>query len=472
MPAVLGYELDARSAEAWDIERAYVEEADARRAAFALRWQYYDGKMREPLVVQSDGVNDNVLLPKVDQVIDKLVSFLLGEGVTFDASGGAAGEGEAEQEDSTDKLLARIWQESKGEFCQHGLALFGAVCGHCVARVGPGENGALPRILALNPEQVGVFWDVFDQSRVLWYRLQHRAGERGMGKRIDYVRGRPAGDGKWDHEAEGWMERVFKIGSMGHQWELVSEQGLDYCPIVDWQNLPRVVGYYGRDEAANVLALNDALNFAASNYSRIIKHYATPKTVGIGFTVEADVEQGAGDLLTINKPPSEAEVKYLEMSGDLVSVLNWIGLLGAELWASARMPDPQTLKDKLGALTNFGLRLLYTDGLHKARDKRALYGEGFERIGKLALQLAGAPVPERIVTKWTDPLPVNVAEVVEAEQIEVELGTVSRQTAATERGRDWEKEAQRIQAERALELADVGATVMSALRGQRRRWDE
>lgn len=454
MPAAISYILDNTSPDYRTLEEAHANEYDSRAAAFALRWAYYRGEMRKPLALQADGVDDNILLPKVDQVVDKVISFLYGDGIEFDASSGD----ENAESDPTDELLATIWRESRGADTQHRLGMHGAISGHCFARVEPRE-GEPPKIVALNPAHCSAFWDATDQTRVLWYRLQHRLGVSGAGKRIDYVRGSAlAPDGPDD----AWYEMVYTIPTNGQHWKPAAEpKRLDVCPIVDWQNLPNSVDYYGLDDASKAVALNDALNFAASNLQRILKHYGSPKTIGLGFTVEEDVKAGAGDLVTISKPPSEADVKYLEMTGDLTAVREWIATLEREIWESARMVDPQSIRDKIGQATNFVMRVLYGDAIKKTETKRGLYGEAFEKIGKLALTFAGAAVPERIATVWPDPLPTDDAAVAAVLQQDLAVKAISLQTYREARGYDNEREEQRIDDESDGQ-DDLGTRLLSA----------
>ena len=436
-PAAIEYIQDTSSQDYRALEDAHAKEYDARAKRFAQHWEYYEGAMPEPLLRQRDGLNDNILLSKIDQIADKSVSSLLGEGVQFDASG----DGERTAED---EAIEQLWAENRGELLQHNIALAGCMAGHPFVRIEPRE-GQMPRLVNLNPAHCSVFWDAVDVERVLWYRLQYTAGDSG--KRIDYVKGRPLGQ-EWDHEPDSWYEAVFARdkGNLG-QWRFV-RMGLaweyEFSPIVEWQNMPRPFLAYGMDDVHKAIALNNSVNFIVSNWSRILKHYADPKMIGLGFDVDMLKATEVGGLYVVNKPKTEADMFNLEMQSDMEASRELLSISLREIWQSARLVDPQTIKDQVGKLTNFGLRVLYSDALAKVETKRLLYEEGFVSIIQRSLAVAGLPVPETINTTWPDVLPEDAEAVSLALLQELAAGILDKQTYREIRGYDHEAIEQRI----------------------------
>lgn len=438
MPAAVEYIQDQSSGDYRALEEAHAKEYDSRAALFARHWDYYKGNLPEPLKREKDGYNDNVILAKIDQLADKTVSFLLGDGITFNAGDGANAD------DPTDQALAELWRANRGQLLQHKMGLNGSIAGHVAVRIEV-RPGNLPRIVALNPAQVSVFWDEADFERILWYRLQYRLGTFGSGKRVDYVSGAAIRDGNPD----AWYEYTYAIDGNSSHWSLLNTKPIEYCPIVDWQNMPLPSDYYGKDDISKALRINDALNFVLSDYQRILKHHGHPRTIGVGMEA-ADVHSNEiGGFFTVNKPATEAQIYNLEMQSDLSSAREFANLLMAEIWQSGRMVDPATMKDKVGDLTNFGLRLLYGDALQKTETKRLLYQEGFEAINKTCLALMGLAVPEQIATVWPDPLPSDDAALSAAKLAEVQAGLISKQTARDSLGYDHEAEEERIAEEQA-----------------------
>jgi hypothetical protein len=439
MPAAVEYITNDRAADYRTLEEAFAREYDERAKRFDRHWKYYRGQMPEPLKLERDGYNDNVILPKVDQLADKGVSFLFGSGISFNA-----GEGSG-QDDPTDQALDNLWRANRGDLLLHKLGLNGAIAGHVAVRLEPRE-GQPPRIVAINPAHLSVFWDETDYERVLWYRLQYRYAN-GSGRRVDYVNGLALGT-----PAEQWWEYAYTIESSVVNWRASADPALlpwTWAPIVDWQNMPVPTDYYGADDVGKALRLNDALNFVASDYNRILKHHGHPRTIGIGMQAGDVVGTEVGGFWTVNKPTGEASVYNLEMASDLGAARELMATLNAEIWQSGRMVDPQTLKDKVGQLTNFGLRVLYSDVLRKTETKRLLYAEGLEQINKRCLEMMGLTVPDTVAIVWPEVLPADEAANSAAVIGELGAGLLSKQAARDKLGIDHEAVEAQLQEESA-----------------------
>lgn len=452
MPGAIGYTLDKTSPNYKETEAAFTAEIKQRSDDLSRVFDYYNGNMPDPLKVEKDAFNDNVILPKIGQAADKLVSFLLGEGVQFST----------DQEDTSD--IDALWQANRESLLLHNLALSGTLGGHVFTRIEPREND-FPRIVNLNPQNSSVFWDVSDIGRVLWYRLQFQVSEQGPGKRVDYVNGALAGT-SFDHDvSDQWWEVTWTTkGGFRPEWLQYGppvKWPYDWSPIVEWQNLPRLFSYYGASDVSGMVRLNEALNFVASNYSRILKHHAFPKTVGLGFDADAVMETEVGGLYTVNRPRSEVDIFNLEMQSDLSSSKAFIEMLSDEIWQVARMVSPQTMKDKVGALTNFGLRVMYTDAIRKTETKRELYEEGLETITQHCLELMGRPVPDEIEIVWPDPLPVNEYETAQAGLALLGANVIDKATLRESLNLDSEKIEERLAGEAATG-DNIGTRLLAA----------
>lgn len=464
MPEATKYVFsDDQGSEARAIESAFVSELRSRSDKTGRAWKYYNGDHDLPLKTQQDGYNDNVIVNHVEALADRLVAFLLGDGITFDAGGD-------DQPGQQDDQIAELWQANRGAILQESITLSGAIEGHNAIRLMPRE-GAYPRLVRIKMSHFAAFYDPFDMENVLWYRLQHQAG--GTGKRIDYVKGRVDGD-EVDHNADGWTQVVYRLDKImsgsaidaSAQWKRVEDEVVpweyDWPPIVDWQNLPNPNGYYGKSDVSMAIKLNDALNFILSNMQRIIKHFAAPKTIGIGFSAGDVVVSPVGGLYTVNK--DGAEIFNLEMQSDMASSMQLAGLIAESLWQSGGMVDPQTMKDRIGQLTNFGLRVLFSDAIKRTQKKRLLYEEAMEAICQHGLELAGVAPPDAVMTVWPDVLPEDNT-VVDALMQELQNGIISKETYRNIRGYDSDKEEDRLAQERAT--GDVGASILDLISGNR-----
>jgi hypothetical protein len=466
MPESTEYILDMRS-NAWrSLEEAYAAEIKARQSAIKRGWSYYEGDHDLPLKIQKDGYNDNVIVNHVEALADRLTAFLIGDGVTFDAGGD-------DTQTATDDDIALMWQKSRGAILQESIALSGAIEGHCAVRLIP-RQGQPTHITRIKQAHFAAFWDAMDMERVLWYRLQYVSGK--VGKRIDYVRGAVIDNEVVDHDAPGWTEIVYELkdrapGGPNFGPNLAADSRwiqtitappwpYDWPPIVDWQNLPSPNAYYGKSDITSATKLNDALNFILSNMQRIIKHHASPKTVGTGWTADQLVETSVGGLLTV--PNADAKIFNLEMQSDLTSSRELAAVIAAGLWQSGGMVDPQTMKDRVGTLTNFGLRVLFSDAIKRTEKKRLLYGEAFEAIAQRGLLLGGQAAPETVVTIWPDVLPTDDTVEVATLGQELEMGIISKETYRTKRGYDGAKEDELIASE-GTSGGDIGAQILGAL---------
>jgi hypothetical protein len=453
MPAATQYPTDLNSNEAKQIEQAYADEHNDRLKAIKRAWNYFEGRHKKPLKQQSDGYDDNVAVNQVGQLAERITGLMIGDGITFDAG----------ESDEADQEVNDLWRANNGEILKEGLVLSGAIEGHDAIRLEPDE-GEYPKLTRLKQSYFSAFWDPFDTSHVLWYRLQHVAGQ--IGKRIDYVRGTATSDGI-DHDTIGWTEFVYEtadgddVPGTQPRWKLAKEPALwsyDWPPIVDWPNLPNNNGYYGRNDVDEAIVLNDALNFILSNAQRIVKHHADPKTVGTGFTAQELVQTAVGGFFTVAS--ADAKIYNLEMQSDN-NLVRWLTeIITGGLWQSGGMVDNMTVKDLVGQLTNFGLRVLFANAIKRTQKKRLLYSEAFDRIGRYGLELAGKPVPDEVVTIWPDVLPEDDAYAATL-LAEWQSGLISKQTYRTLRGYDNETEEERIFEER--QTGDVGGTILDMM---------
>lgn len=463
MPEAINYVLDTKS-NAWkQLEDSFAKEYNDRAGEIARHWDYYNGKHKLPLKIQQDGVNDNVIINHIEALADRLIAFLIGDGVTFDSGGDG-------QSSPADDAIEQMWQASRGAILQQALALSGCNEGHLAVRLIPAER-TYPKLQRLQQKYFSAFWDALDMSRVLWYRLQYVAGDQG--RRVDYVRGRIDGE-TLNHDLPGWTEIVYTRrneqqarAAGGEKWEQVINPVVweyDFPPIVDWQNLPNPNAYYGKDDTESAIRLNDALNFILSNMQRIIKHFASPKTVGIGFNAGDVVMSEVGGFLTV--PTEGAQVLNLEMQSDLKSSMELAAIIAAGLWQSGGMVDPQTLKDQVGTLTNFGLRVLFSDAIKRIERKRLLYAEAFEQIAQRGLAIAGMTPPERVETIWPEVLPQDDTIETQTLTTELENGIISKETYRERRGYDQERETDRLTNE-GNNNGNLGASILGMLNQNR-----
>lgn len=424
MPAATDYQPDSRP-----LREAADDELRIRRQTYREAWNYYEGRHRRQVATRPGEPDDNVVINLVRQAIDRTVSFLVPHFPGLEVGGPL----DAPDTDQAEAWLYTAWTASGGARLLAKLAKHGCLGGHVVARIlppaAPGDNPALPRVVALNPANLVTFWQADDFEQVLWYEI-HWEVARTL-HRQDVVRA-----------GESWLIREWRQEGPG--WRLINEAAWPYPlgPIVDWQHSLAPDRYYGTGEAQNI-ALNDRVNKMMSDISRILRYHAAPRTVGTGFQAEQVTPTAVNHFWTIPNP--DARVYNLEMQSDLSS-----SMAAAEFLARAFMAEQRVvvLKGEVSDwsnITNLGIRALFMDMIAKNEELRRNYEIGIAAISQRMRMLAGhADYRAQVRVNWPDPLPIGAAETVAVLERERALGIVSRETAARERGRDWTIESARL----------------------------
>jgi hypothetical protein len=174
--------------------------------------------------------------------------------------------------------------------------------------------------------------------------------------------------------------------------------------------------------------------------------------------------QGNGERLDVGPDQfvklngTDADIRQLEQLGDLAGSMEYLRMLRQAMFDRARVVDIDSMQDKLGALTNFGLRVLYQDNLNLVATKRELFGDAIEDM-VIRLQVISGKKPIAAVAVWPDFLPENDAEISAAYQSDLNMGVVSKETISGLRGYDWTQEQERI-ANDAAQTDNIGAAIL------------
>jgi hypothetical protein len=436
-----------------------------REAQIDANWDYYDGRQRQPLKIRPNQSNDNIIINLTRRIVDQSVAMLFSEMPTFDLPG------DSDEVQSWEERLTLLWEKNQGEVLLHDIGVAGALAGHTFVKIVPTPDvpNRPVRYVLQNPRYCSVFWKPDDMQQVVCYRIAW--GRRLTTEQVRSGMGRTARDEyRQDiiNEGDYWRIREWTRSEQGN-WSQVNEDIWRYpfAPMVDWQNLPHPERYYGdSDLAAGALLdedinLNDAVNFVASNINRILRHHAHPKSLGFGVRpdqiIETAIDGFWGGL------PADSRVENLEMQSDLASSMAFLEFLERTFYAQHRAVDLSSVKDRVGQLTNFALRTMYKDALDKLQTKRTLYGNALTELSWRAMQVAGWN-QEAPTIAWPNPLPFNETEEVTVLTQEMSAQILSRQTAAEQRGRDWERELSRMEDEREQDREGLGQVLAKAMR--------
>jgi hypothetical protein len=434
----------------------------ARLSEYSARRDYREGAQRRPLKVKPEQADDNLILNFTGLIVDRGISMLFGNGVEFDfGEAEETPDGEEAATDPRNDYIDRVMKANTYPIFLHKTAQLGGTYGTAYVKIMPGAMpDGLPRLVALNPQWLTLDAPPEDMETVFRYTIEYNTTDENdkeitrkeVTERLRTTEG-------W---ADTWSVKsyIMREGT-GGKFELVSdvEWPYEFAPIVHWQNLPDAEQCYGdSDITDDMIAVQDAINFVASNVQRIIRYHAHPKTWGRGFTTSGTASWGADEMVTVNG--QDAMISNLEMSSDLASSREFLHYLRGVMFDISRTVDLASMSDKLGALTNFALRVLYKDALDKLETKRLLYGWGLTEINRRLLLLAGIATEDGGDVVWSEPLPIDDVGQAQALQTDLDMGIVDKETVSTIRGYDWETVQERL-AEQEQSGSNVGERILS-----------
>lgn len=420
----------------------------------ATQRDYYNGAQRRQMKKKIGQADDNLVINFIQLIVERSISMQFGTGVEFEL--------DVDQESPPAEYLRGVWEANKKDILLHKVGQFGAINGTCAIKIVPDgvqhrDTGAiLPRLIAIDPLYLRIVPRPDDVDTVEQYEIMYV---------IDTGRGSEGRKEVTRREGNVWaVDYLISAGNSG-KWTLDRTEPWLYpfSPIVHWQNLPNAGNVYGRSDIEDVMELQDRMNFIGGNISKIIRYHAHPKTWASGFAGNTgSVSWGADEMITV--PSSDGRIENLEMQSDLASSMEYMTQLRQMLFDVSRTVDISSMSDKLGALTNFGLRVLYQDAVAKVNSKREICGDALSDLNGRLLQLGGYNGVNGGVVIWQDPLPVNDQEQIAEDEFTIGNKLVSRETVATRRGFNWEREQERIQAEQA-QGDNIGAALLRAFNG-------
>lgn len=414
-------------------------EAEDREKFISKRRAYRTGIQARQLKIKSDNADDNIIINFTGLVVDRAVTMLFGNGVEFDMPG--------EDEDPQSQYIDMTWDANKEQILLHKLGVLGAESGTCFVKMIPdgvrGKDGKMyVRLVAIDPKIISTHTNPDDIEDVTGYTIEYSI--KRDGKEIDIKQ-------ETTKENDSWVVVDYERMRGKKAWEEVNRVAWEYSfpPIHHWQNLPNPLSVYGMpDITDDVIALQDRINFTAGNISKIIRYHAHPQTIVVG-VAEGDIKTAPGQALFL---PEGGNAFNLEMTSDLVSSSNYLQYLQNSLFSITQTVDISSFTDKLGALTNFGLKVLYQDALARLHTKQELYGDALVELNR-RMSVIGGFEDDGGEIIWPEILPVNDIDVITALKSQMELGVISKQSVARELGIDWTEEEERLASEKTANLS-------------------
>lgn len=429
------------------------------------RRKYYIGDQKHQLRVKDGKADDNVIVNLVGLAVDRSVTHVLAGGVEFDLPG------DTETENPQQEYIDNLWEVNKKSLLLLNSVINGGVYGTGYIKIKPDglidpySDIPYPRLIALNPEFLTIKTDPQDQERIIAYVVEYTIGDTTYREttrlaQADDYEIPPA-------ELVTWVIVNEKQDGKTGRWELIDKTEWPYTfpNIVHWKNLPSLNSVYGSSDIDDILGMQDKQNFTVSNIQKQVRLQSHKQPWGRGVNNEK-LDVGADSFIALKG--ENAELGIMDFQTDITGSLAFSKDLRQSLFDVAREVDITSITDKLGALTNFGLRVLYSDALGKTDTKRLLFGEALLELNRRLLVLNGWEGEDSRPgeVKWQDPLPVNIIEKYQAQAEELAMGTVDKQTIAEENGRDWETIQTRLQEEKAANNNALGVALLNFNQGK------
>lgn len=445
MPPAIKY-LSPNSSERSAFINASVNERTERAKAYDLAANYYDGKQKKFLDIKEGEPDDNLVVNMFQSVVDRTVGFLFPSVPKFKTDNSTT------QENDDERWIRECLDFSGGLALMHDTGMNGALSGHCFLKLYPKlPNDPFPTIFPLDPRTVTVYWDYRDLRKIVWIEIYWSATlgsafmfqpatefqeflqdivyqEGGTWKIFDYSRvatatPSPMIEGGWTLEAQDTWNYPF-------------------CPVVHWKHGVNANEFYGRSEATH-LGLGDRVNLIWSEVARIIRYYASPRTVAIGLNSEEIQKTSIDGLYTV---PEGSDVKNLEMTGDLGASQKAAEYFHDQYLAQSRVVILKGNVKDFQRVTDASVRTLFLDMLLKVNILKQHYGYGLQEAVR-RLMIIGGRGDTRPVIVWPDPLPTDATAAVVNSQIERQMNVVSRETVSEKLGHNWNDELGKMKAE-------------------------
>ena len=462
------------------LEGEFSSTYSARAKNLLERRGYRYGVQQRFLKPTREGFDDNIVANFLGLALDRAISLLFGKEVEFEWGEDAS--------DEAVEYIHGIWEANNKPILLHKLAMYGGEAGTVFVKLVPDEERVW-RIVAQDPIFKDILTDPDDDEKIIRYTTQYKTTDldgNEVAKREwitigNYVTTETTDmqgnatlgiqQGDPDVIPPNWLIQNFILSrDTGGKWKLESQEIWPYAlpPIIHWQNLPMVGSTWGMpDIPDDVIEMQDKSNFALSNNNRILRLFAHPFRWSrfFGGSRNTGRNEGETDLdVGPNKMPNasneKAEIFQLPPVGDLPGATGHAQNLRQIIFDITRNSDIASMKDKVGALTNFGLRILFFDALNKLDTKRNLYGWGLREINRRLFIFSGAePVECKVI--WEDPLPVDETALRQNAQTDLSMGIVSRETISKRLGYNWDDEKKLLAAQQ-TESDNVGAMLLRA----------
>lgn len=219
-----------------------------------------------------------------------------------------------------------------------------------------------------------------------------------------------------------------------------------FIPFVKTNNLDIAGRPEGLSDLEDLIPLNTAYNLKQSNVSEILDYHAAPVTLVFGAKI-GNLEKGANKLW--GGLPKDADVKNLELNGDLGASTQFTDILKLSMCEVGGMPET-TLGGAQSISNTSGVALQYMNLplIDRTKIKKNNTEDGLERINEMLLLISlyeglifkpeNIALKDMLYTEVTipDTLPKDTLLELQQIQIEMQLGLEHRRGAMRRLGKE------------------------------------
>ena len=214
-------------------------------------------------------------------------------------------------------------------------------------------------------------------------------------------------------------------------------------PIVHVPNVVLAGEFFGVSDLADLIDLNKEYNEKCTDISDVIAYHGSPLTIAKGCRLK-DLNRGANNVIAI---PEKADVKNLELSGDLKAALSYVELIERHMHEISGVP-----REAMGHFTNVAntaaaaIALRFMPLTDRRDMKIATYGTGIRFVNRLIIKTLrlkdvqfdsqfrqlenkspkGANL-YRTAVKFNEPMPRDETLELNKAQLRIEIGLSSKQ---------------------------------------------
>ncbi len=421
-------------------------------------------------------------------IVDKAVSYLLGQGINFAVPAGGEDEwvsgrvGEWEKgleppelrtQNSelarhsaarAEALLYRVYEENDLEAVDVQGAINGAVLGDTVFKVfwesgagGRGDTetrrrGREGRIRVVNIDPFTFFprWAADDPATLLSVEVTYQLpAEEAVLRYGDGVTGRGGDRAKGPYlpvsssptrplvdVVESWTDTEFAL-TVGDRDAMRTANPYGFIPFVHIPNARPANEFWGISDLKDVMPLNRELNERMSDVADVIRFHSDPPVVFKGVREHSSLAVGPGTVWDL---PEGAEVELLEWRGQAPAVQEHIERVMRALHDVAETPKT-AFGDSGRLLSGVALETELQPLIQKTLRKRIWWSAGLRRRNRYILRIAelqgmGSFAPYRSRIIWPPLLPADNESEVRNNVALVSAGLRSRRTAMDRLGEE------------------------------------